>query len=51
MRLGVFSPFRIVTGLIITAFVITPTIFDPVNTFTIVSEFIGKLSPFFEGGV
>lgn len=51
MGLGIFSPFRIVTGLIVTAFVITPTIYDPAGTFTIVSDFIGKLSPFFEGGI
>ena len=51
MRLGFFSPTRIITGMILTAFVITPVIYDPVGTFTIVSEFIVKLSPFFEGGV
>ena len=49
--LGFFSPYRIVTGLILTAFIITPTIADPTGTFTTVSEFIGKLSPIFEGGV
>ncbi len=49
--LGFFSPFRIVTGMIITAFIITPVIADPAGTFTIVSEFIVKLSPIFEGGV
>ncbi len=49
--LGFFSPFRIVTGMIITAFIITPVIADPAETFTTVSEFVAKLSPIFEGGV
>ena len=49
--LGFFSPFRILTGMILTAFVITPAIADPSGTFSTVSEFIARLSPFFEGVV
>lgn len=45
--LGFFSPFRIVTGFIITSFVIYPVVADPAGSFTLVSEFISKLSPFF----
>ena len=46
MGLGFFSPRRILTGMILTAFVITPTILDPVNTFNIISEFFSKLGGF-----
>ncbi len=49
--LRIFSPFRIIMGFIITTSVIYPTITDPAGSFTLVSEFISKLSPFFEGGV
>jgi len=42
--LGIFSPFRIITGFIITTFVIYPSLADPSGTFTAVSEFIGKVS-------
>jgi hypothetical protein len=49
--LSFFSPFRILMGFIITSFVIYPVIADPTGSFTLVAEFISKLSPFFEGGV
>ena len=49
--LGFFSPFRILMGFIITTSVIYPVVADPAGSFTLVSEFISKLSPFFEGGV
>lgn len=51
MGLGFFSPRRIIIGMIISTFVIYPTLADPAGTFSAVAEFIGKLSPFFEGGV
>lgn len=48
--LKLFSPFRLITGFIITTFVIYPALSDPTGTFTSISEFIGKLIPIIEGG-
>ena len=49
--LRVFSPVRILTGFIITTFVIYPSLSDPAGTFTQVSDFVGKVIPIIEGGV
>lgn len=45
--LGVFSPKRIVLGLVITTFIITPTIFAPEEAIVWSVNFIGKISPIF----
>ena len=42
--LRVFSPFRLITGFIITTFVIYPALSDPTGTLGAVSEFIGKIT-------
>lgn len=49
--LSFFSPTRIVTGFILTSFVIYPTLSDPAGTIRVVSEFIGKITPIITGGV
>jgi len=42
-----FYPKRIITGMIFTAFIITPAIVDPVGYFTAVGNWVTSIQPYF----